>query len=104
MPSGSIRPASSGNSMAPKHHPFAVFGINNRNRVVNKRLRLTNKVNGADWHGKCRFDSPNIVFTVYRIACGYEDCDDLDVLRFDPVSNIALIAPRFAGMAHCAAT
>ncbi len=26
---------------------------------------------------------------MFAIACGYEDCDDLDVLRFDPAFKVA---------------
>ena len=26
---------------------------------------------------------------MFAIACGYEDCDDLDVLRFDPAFKLA---------------
>jgi len=26
---------------------------------------------------------------LFAIACGYEDCDDLDVLRFDPAFKLA---------------
>ena len=26
---------------------------------------------------------------IFAIACGYEDCDDLDVLRFDPAFKLA---------------
>ena len=32
---------------------------------------------------------------MFAIACGYEDCDDLDVLRFDPAFKLAWVAcPR----------
>jgi hypothetical protein len=26
---------------------------------------------------------------LFAISCGYEDCDDLDVLRFDPAFKLA---------------
>ena len=29
------------------------------------------------------------VQTLIAIACGYEDCDDLDTLRFDPAFKLA---------------
>ena len=37
-----------------------------------------------------------IAARLFAIACGYEDCDDLDVLRFDRTGRLDSAAPRVA--------
>jgi hypothetical protein len=63
-------------------------------RGIEKRLGL------ADRLASCLADARDPANTIhsyagmirarlFAIACGYEDCDDLDVLRFDPVFKLA---------------
>ena len=63
-------------------------------REIEKRLGLAVRLAG------CLIDTRDPTRTIYSyadmiaarlfaIACGYEDCDDLDVLRFDPAFKLA---------------
>ena len=70
-------------------------------RGIERRLGLATRLAG------CLADARDPASTIhsyadmigarlFAIACGYEDCDDLDVLRFDPAFKLACgcVAPR----------
>jgi len=63
-------------------------------RGIEQRLGLAARLAGclADTRDRSRAThsyADMIAARLFAIACGYEDCDDLDVLRFDPAFKLA---------------
>jgi hypothetical protein len=63
-------------------------------RGIEKRLGLAVRLAGCLTDGRdpastTHFYADMIRARIFAIACGYEDCDDLDVLRFDPAFKLA---------------
>ena len=63
-------------------------------RGIEKRLGLAVRLadcltDGRDPASTTHFYADMIRARIFAIACGYEDCDDLDVLRFDPAFKLA---------------
>ena len=63
-------------------------------RGIEKRLGLAVRLadcltDGRDPASTTHFYADMIRARIFAIACGYEDCDDLDVLRFDPTFKLA---------------
>jgi hypothetical protein len=63
-------------------------------REIEKRLGLASRLAGCltdarDPANTTRSYTGMIGARLFAIACGYEDCDDLDVLRFDPAFKLA---------------
>ena len=63
-------------------------------REIEKRLGLAARLAGClsdarDPASTTHSYADMIGARMFAIACGYEDCDDLDVLRFDPAFKLA---------------
>ena len=67
-------------------------------REIEKRLGLAARLAGClsdarDPASTTHSYADMIGARMFAIACGYEDCDDLDVLRFDPAFKLGLWSP-----------
>ena len=67
-------------------------------REIEKRLGLAARLAGClsdarDPASTTHSYADMIGARMFAIACGYEDCDDLDVLRFDPAFKLACAEP-----------
>ena len=63
-------------------------------RGIEKRLGIAARLAGCLTDGRDPASTTHsyadmIRARMFAIACGYEDCDDLDVLRFDPAFKLA---------------
>ena len=63
-------------------------------RGIEKRLDIAARLAGCLTDGRDPASTTHsyadmIRARMFAIACGYEDCDDLDVLRFDPAFKLA---------------
>lgn len=64
-------------------------------RELDERLGLTQRLAACiwDWRDESRIDHSVLDLLrqrIYQIACGYEDCNDADLLRHDPALKLAV--------------
>ena len=89
-PRSRTRNCASGSTAAGCRRTAAVLVL----REIEKRLGLAARLAGClsdarDPASTTHSYADMIGARMFAIACGYEDCDDLDVLRFDPAFKLA---------------